>query len=318
MLWLDAGDAEAAGQVLERLAGSGFGYLSRDVDWLLTVATLTDVAARLGRAEVAREGIALLEPYAGRAVVNAGGVGFVGVVDDYLAAAARTVGRDDAALRWAKTATACYQRIGATWWLNRLTASPDALPSAVRSTMAFRRAGDGLWQIGPLHDAVMLREMKGFGYVQQLLQHPGVEIGALQLSDWAAGHPGAGVTEGAADDVIDRRALQAYRGRLAAIDIELDAADRAGDAGRSERLRAERDAVLGEVQSATGLGGRPRQSGSSQERARVAVRKAVAAAIERVAAHDPALGRLLADCIDTGRTCRYRADRARPVEWLLT
>jgi hypothetical protein len=49
----------------------------------------------------------------------------------------------------------------------------------------------------------------------------------------------------------------------------------------------------------------------------VAVRKAIAAAIERITEHDAALGRLLDDCIETGYACRYRPDPARPVTWHL-
>jgi hypothetical protein len=48
----------------------------------------------------------------------------------------------------------------------------------------------------------------------------------------------------------------------------------------------------------------------------VAVRKAVAAAIERIAAVDAGLGRLLRDCIQTGTTCRYEPDPARPTAWV--
>jgi len=84
-----------------------------------------------------------------------------------------------------------------------------------------------------------------------------------------------------------------------------------------KEAEAERDALLAEIGAATGLGGRARRTGSSAERARVAVRKAIAAAIERITEHDAALGRLLDDCIETGYACRYRPDPARPVAWLL-
>ena len=109
----------AAGPAAGRL-----GAVPRDVDWLLTVCVLTEVAAGTGAREVAAEAVDLLAPYAGRGVVNAGGVTFVGVVDDYLRWRAprwalptrQTSGRPERA--------AGYQRMGATWWLRRLADAP--------------------------------------------------------------------------------------------------------------------------------------------------------------------------------------------------
>jgi hypothetical protein len=48
----------------------------------------------------------------------------------------------------------------------------------------------------------------------------------------------------------------------------------------------------------------------------VAVRKAVAAAIDRVTEVDATLGRVLRDCIQTGSVCRYEPDPARPFTWV--
>ena len=56
---------------------------------------------------------------------------------------------------------------------------------------------------------------------------------------------------------------------------------------------------------------------SANERARVAVRKAIASAMDRIEHHDPALARLLRDTVHTGASCRYDPDPARPVTWLL-
>jgi hypothetical protein len=115
--------------------------------------------------------------------------------------------------------------------------------------------------------------------------------------------------------MIDRQALAAYRQRLADIDTELAEAEQWIDAARLDRLRDERDALLGEVRAATGLGGRLRTTGGAAERARVAVRKAIAAAIDRIHGLDPYLGRLLTDTVHTGSSCRYDPDPTRPVDW---
>jgi hypothetical protein len=87
--------------------------------------------------------------------------------------------------------------------------------------------------------------------------------------------------------------------------------------GARVTLQKQRDALLAEVRGATGLGGRARETGGTDERARVAVRKAIVAAIERITAVDPDLGRLLTHAVRTGTHCRYDPDPARPTEWVL-
>jgi hypothetical protein len=74
---------------------------------------------------------------------------------------------------------------------------------------------------------------------------------------------------------------------------------------------------LREVSGATGLGGRTRTSAGSAERARVAVRKAMVAALDRIEADDPVLSRLLRRTVRTGSSCRYDPDPDAPVDWLL-
>jgi hypothetical protein len=122
------------------------------------------------------------------------------------------------------------------------------------------------------------------------------------------------VVQPSVEPALDRTALLAYRARLAEIDDDLDVG---GDVARVERLEAEREAILAELRAAAGLGGRARVSGSSDERARVAVRKAIAAAIDRVRGVDASLGRLLEVTVSTGTVCCYEPDPDRPITWHL-
>lgn len=158
--------------------------------------------------------------------------------------------------------------------------------------------------------------MKGFVYLRRMVRQPGVEISALDLSDWAAGHTGSGVDQPPTGDLIDKQALGAYRRRLTDINAELDELRQWGDTSRIERSEEERDALLAEIRAATGLGARARQAGGTAERARIAVRKAIVAAIDRIAEVDAGLGRMLRDCVHTGAGCVYEPDPARPVIWL--
>ena len=97
----------------------------------------------------------------------------------------------------------------------------------------------------------------------------------------------------------------------------LDEADGRGDPAASARLADEREMLLAELRAATGVGGRRRRTGSTDERARVAVRKAIASAIVRIEARDPALARLLRDTVRTGGVCSYTPQPDRPVHWIL-
>ena len=49
----------------------------------------------------------------------------------------------------------------------------------------------------------------------------------------------------------------------------------------------------------------------------MAVRKAIVAALARIAETDPWLGRHLNDRVRTGLECRYDSDPDHPVRWLL-
>src|SRR5438132_7658102 len=149
--------------------------------------------------------------------------------------------------------------------------------------------------------------MQGLQYLRALLQRPDAEITALEMSAMVAGH-GTAVAEPGAGERLDRRALTAYRTRLREIDEELDEAQAWNDPARAERIEAEREALLRELAGATGLGGRTRTRSSSAERARVAVRKAIAAALDRIDAADPSMARALRRTVSTGIVCRYERD----------
>jgi len=77
-----AGHAVRRLRLALQLAGPGLHTVARDVDFLLTVGCLVRVAAALRLDDLCEQGVTLLEPYAGRGVINAGAVSFHGVIDD--------------------------------------------------------------------------------------------------------------------------------------------------------------------------------------------------------------------------------------------
>ena len=138
----------------------------------------------------------------------------------------------------------------------------------------------------------------------------------LAALDLVGGGTGV-VVESGLGETIDRQAVTAYRRRLAELQEEIDEAESWSDIGRRGVLAAERDALLDELARSAGLGGRPRESGSSAERARVAVQKAVAVAIDRIAEVDEPLARHLRSSVHTGRLCSYDPDPVAGFTWVL-
>jgi chromosome segregation ATPase len=124
---------------------------------------------------------------------------------------------------------------------------------------------------------------------------------------------GAHTAEGG--EVLDETARNAYKRRLSGLDAEIEEAETWNDPVRESALRQERQVLVDHLAQAYGLMGRPREFGSAPERARVAVRKAITAAMDSIAAADPATAALLRRGVRTGRFCRYEPDPGRSIHW---
>ena len=165
----------------------------------------------------------------------------------------------------------------------------------------------------PEDGALQLTALRGFGYLRELLRRPGQAVAALDL---VAAGTGTVVAPGLGD-VLDKQALSAYRQRLGDLDHDLAEAQEWSDLGRIDSVRTERDALMDELARATGLGGRVRATGSTEERARVAVKKAVSSALARIASVDESVGRHLQAHIRTGLSCSYDPGPDDDLTWLL-
>ncbi|MBO9524191.1 MAG: hypothetical protein J7518_21850 [Nocardioidaceae bacterium] len=312
--WAAAGEPDRSRALLRTLHGTVLDGLPHDVNWLLAMQSTLEAALIVEDREVVEQVTALLLPYDGRAVVNGGAVAFHGSTDDTLARALGLLGREDEAGPLRERALRTYERIGAQWWRDRLLAGSPAVPAAPVAggrRMHLAPAAGGLWLVGGA--ATPVAGLRGFGYLRALVRAPGDQVRALDL----VGDGGPVVEESGLGEVADRRALAAYRARLAELDEELDEAAAWADSAREERARAERDALLDEIGRATGVGGRTRVTGSSQERARVAVKKAISTAVRRIAEVDPALAAHLRNSVRTGLVCSYEPEPGTAWEWEL-
>lgn len=174
----------------------------------------------------------------------------------------------------------------------------------------FRHQGE-YWLVLYETDVFRLRESRGLTYLAALLAQPGREIHVLDLvgSDVAL--------ESDTGPLLDPEARRGYRQRLHELEADLGEVESANDPERAARHWHEHEFLRAELGRAEGLGGRVRRGGSTSERARQAVTKALKNALARITAKSPALGRHLASTVRTGTYCRYDPDPRIPITWKL-
>lgn len=173
------------------------------------------------------------------------------------------------------------------------------------------REHDG-WRLDAGAESAWLRDARGAGFLRTLLAAPGLEIAALDL---VAG--GAGLRLAGGGPMLDATALRAYRRRLAELDEQLAAADRAGDPDRGTAVQAERSALVAELRRATGTGGRTRAVSDEAERARVNATRAIRAVVRSLESDAPLAAAHLTASLRTGRTFRYQPAPGGPARWHL-
>jgi tetratricopeptide (TPR) repeat protein len=329
--------AELERQLPHALAGSGPRWLGAMADLAMVAVAVNDTAAAAQLYEA-------LAPYRGRLVVLAGANSTWGPVSHYLGLLAAGTGRTGDAVRHFEDAAGLEEQIGALPFLaHSLSGLADALASragkgdAERASEHRRRARDiaqrlGMtvllerlvppadewtltrdgadWLLAAGDEHARLRDSRGLHYLRALLAAPGRDIRALDLVAGGAGLAGSGM-----GTVLDAAARDAYRNRLDTLTARLDAADRAGDPQAAERLEAERQALLGELRRAAGLGGRDRVVAPEAERARVNVTRTLRSTIERLAVSAPRAAAHLRASIRTGGTCRYESAPGGPSCW---
>ena len=229
------------------------------------------------------------------------------------------------------------ERQAARTILEAIEAAPSAQPAAdvahrdaldeqpAGGFNVFRLEGD-YWSVIFEGHTVRVRDLKGMHYLARLLADPGREFHVLDLvaaetgsvsqvdSIQAVGDLSRSVL-GDAGEILDARAKDAYRRRLAEIEDDSEQARATGDAERTAQADAERDFLVRELSLAVGLGGRDRRAVSASERARVAVTRAIRQAMTRINEHHPPLGEHLNRTIRTGTYCGYFPDPRAPARW---
>jgi RecA/RadA recombinase len=347
-----AGDCEQARARVGELCADGLSALPRSSTWLMGITVIVDVARVLGDRRLADEAYRLLRPFADRPVMPSLAVTCFGSTEWPLGLAALTSGDVDLAIEHLSRGVDANVRLGhrpmtmvVLAELGEALIARDCGNDRQRATDSLRRAAELADEIGvPARaaewraraaaiggeavgaDVGLLRkdgdrwvvvagsrravtpDLVGVQYLGTLLTNPGTEIPAVELCGGAALEQGG-------HELVDRETLDAYRRRVAEIDEAIVRADAVGDRRRAVHLGEEREALRVELGSVLAMSGRSRRFVDSSERARTAVRKAIARAIDAIAESDETIASELRATITTGRACTYLPDARHPRRW---
>jgi hypothetical protein len=335
------GDRRTAASCLATLRGSDLARLPRSSSWLVTMNGIVEAACLLADEVLAAAAYDLLRPYARLPMVGGLGVTCFGVAEQALGVAALTSGRLDQAIGHLQVAVqgnlalghwpalmSSRQRLAQAY---RLRGHPGDAGAAQRELAAAAserpapglpspgvgggvapdgshanctRAGRG-WRLTLGNRSVLVADSVGMLHLAVLIANPRQDIPAADLVAGLA-VVGSGTTDGgSAQPVLDQEAIHTYRGRLRQLDAEIGLLEAAAEHGRAAQARADRDWLVAQLSSATGLGGRIRSFADDGERARVAAGKAIRRAIARIADADVVIGEHLRQTVHTGARCSY-------------
>ena len=313
MLAARLGRLDEATEMLDRidlseLAGWG-------AEWLPSAAFAADAAARCRHPKCQELYDALL-PFRDLYALDGIAASNLGAVEQFLGQLATALGRTETAREHfaialrrneAVSATLLVAETRAAMELAGLDAGHARDPSAAARTGALVREGD-VWALTYEGRTARLRHSKGMADLACLVSTPGREFHVLDLTGTSRA-----LATSDSGPRLDDHARAEYKRRLLELEHEIDDADAAADTGRSERLGAERDALLAELSGAYGIGGRARRAGDPAERARSAVTQRIRDALTRIEAEHPPLGSHLRRSVRTGLFCVYEPDG--PVTW---
>lgn len=187
------------------------------------------------------------------------------------------------------------------------------------------------WTVSFAGVTCRLKDARGLHYLAPLLQQPHQEIHVITLitsqternenPTRASALPDTSLSHdhterlSASDTLLDSQTRAVYKQRLTELREELAEAEAFHDLGRGEQLAAEIDILTQELAQAAGLSGQEQRGGSSAERARINITRAIKATLRKITEHHAELGQHLAHTIKTGVYCSYTPDPRLPITW---
>jgi tetratricopeptide (TPR) repeat protein len=333
------GDRRTAASSLAALRGTNLASLPRSSSWLVTMNGVVEAAYLLGDADLAAEAYGLLRPYAHLPMVGGLGVTCFGAAEQALGIASLTLGQPEMAIDHLRSAVqlnqalahwpalvSCRHRLAQALTqrgrpgdaesarreleLARTEAAAPANGVPDHPTLKSRRDSFAecdrvgrKWRLTFGGRSILVDDSIGMVHLAVLIANPRQDIAAADLVAGLTGLGTATVEGGAAQPVLDREAISGYRSRLQQLDAEIDRA--AADSDEAASARAEREWLILQLATASGLGGRTRSFPDGAERARVAVGKAIRRALVRISEADAVIGEHLRQAVHTGVRCSY-------------
>lgn len=278
-----------------------------------------ELAVALGDADMIARLRERLGPHEGEWLVAMWGLSVNGPVAHWLGLLAAAAGDTAQAAAHYESAIEQCERLHARPWAERARKAAAALvrPSSGPEWTGdvFRRDGS-TWALRYDGRTVHLPHAKGLADLHRLLQRPHTEVAAAELLDPEAGAALAADARFGGDALLDAAARARYRDHLEALDERIDTAAALGDDARAALLEAERRALIEQLESATGLGGRSRRLGDNAERARKSVTNRIRNTLKKIEESHPALAAHLRETVATGASCSYRPGAEGP-RWRL-
>ncbi len=337
-----AGDRRKAASALATLCGSDLADLPRSSSWMAMMNGVVEAANLLQDTVTSARAYELLSPFAQLPMVASLGVACFGSTHHALGVASLTCGDTDRAVEHLRAAV--RQNLAMAHWpavvtsrqrlaqalalrglprdasaaRQELAAATDeakalgiAVPAdAVQEppckTVACARLGHS-WRIDVGHRSVLIRHSIGMFHLAVLIANPCQEIRAVDLVAGLAVL--SNVTDSSAasaQPMLDHEAIRDYRRRLKDLSEQSTELESGNEPDRAARAREERDWLLTELARATQIGGRTRRFPDGEERARIAVGKAIRRALIRITEADALIGEHLRQTVHTGVRCWYR------------
>jgi len=180
----------------------------------------------------------------------------------------------------------------------RLPHGPDPVRRPPAAPAGSRQHQPKRWRISAAGRVATVEHCRGMTHLAVLIANPGHEIAPIDLAAGPGRRPPSAPG-------TDDRTIRRHRDRIEQVQRRIERYDRIGDRDAAIEAHRERDALLGRLRTATGLAVGARMTSLDEERARIAVGKAIRRALARVTGADRELGDTLAACVHTGHRCIY-------------
>jgi len=210
-------------------------------------------------------------------------------------------------------------------------ATQNFQPAEKADQNLFQRQGD-VWTISYQGTPVHLKDMKGLHYLAHLLSNPGQSMTPphlIALVDSPTASPGKGQTNpqelenetlniqggNDGDEILDKKAVRDYKGRLDDLKQEIEEAEANNDQGTLEKLSEEKQWLLEQLRRVTGLGGKIRTFANPDTKVIKAVSNTIRNSLKTIQKEHPVLATHLRRALRLGVFCVYQPEC--PTPWIV-